>query len=358
MRRIVLWQPVHSPHQFALINALSRHEGQYDVVLVVSREVGEMRAGLNWGTEKYEHVQVHQAPSPAEIDLLVKHHPTESVHIFSGLEADAIGKAALNACIRHGAKVAIMAESPTHQGPTLKGLATRVKYARLAVRYRRFISHLFTIGAATPRFYESVGFKGVRMVPFGYYIDHPRRTPAPREGNTVRLLFVGRASPAKGGELLLNALAQVSGDWHLTLVTQGPERPTWETQVSRLGLSDRVQFTDFEANEQVQQRMANSDLLILPNTGKEGWGAVVNEALLQGTPVLCTTWTGAQDLVRAAPGGGKVVKPQLEDLKLGLQAFVDQGPRTSEMRATTSSWAQETISGAAAADLMVKSLLT
>lgn len=355
---LVFWQKIRSPHQFALLDALSRREDVDSVTLVVSQDIPPTRQSMGWVAPEYERVTVHSKPTAAEIELLAGREPQRTTHVFSGLEADAIGKAALKACIRHQARIAVMAEAPTHQGRTVKGVATRAKYALLALRYRRYISHLFTIGAATPCFYESVGFKGVQMVPFGYYVDHPTRTPAPRTDNAVRLLFVGRASPAKGGELLLNAVAQVSGHWHLTLVTQGPERPAWETQADQLGLRDKVQFTDFESNEQVQQRMANSDLLILPNTGKEGWGAVVNEALLQGTPVLCTTLTGAQDLVRAAHGGGKVVKPQLEDLKIGLQTFVDQGPRASETRTRTSVWAQENLSGAAAAALMVKPLLT
>ena len=42
--------------------------------------------------------------------------------------------------------------------------------------------------------------------------------------------------------------------------------------------------------------MKNSDLLILPSK-LDGWGAVTNESLLAGTPVLCTNTCGSSVLL-------------------------------------------------------------
>ncbi len=44
--------------------------------------------------------------------------------------------------------------------------------------------------------------------------------------------------------------------------------------------------------------MEKADLLLLPNIGIEGWGAVVSESLSVGTPVLCTENTGAAHYIK------------------------------------------------------------
>jgi len=48
--------------------------------------------------------------------------------------------------------------------------------------------------------------------------------------------------------------------------------------------------------------MAGYDLVVLPSR-YDGWGAVVNEALQQGVPVLASDNAGASALVRASGAG-------------------------------------------------------
>lgn len=350
--RFVFWQQTNSPHQFALLDALSRYAGGHTVELVVTQPLPEERVRMGWQEPQYEHVTVHRQPSAALIDLLIRTQLQDSIHIFSGLAADHTGKVALDACIERGARVGLMAEAGNWSGPPLVKLARRAKYRLLGRKYAKHIDFLLPIGSKAPEWYLDAGFDGEKMYSFGYYVDHTTVPTFPvNHDQPVSFLFVARAIPIKGGDLLLKALGQVKGSWKAFLITEGDERSSWEALAQRLGLTDYLTFGNFESNDEIQRRMAHCDALVLPNTGKEGWGVVVNEALLQGAWVICTTETGASTLI--ADDRGSVVEPTCEALTEALQQAVDAGPRSPESRLTTSRWAQENISGAAAARRLV-----
>ena len=48
--------------------------------------------------------------------------------------------------------------------------------------------------------------------------------------------------------------------------------------------------------------MAAADVLVLPSRF-DGWGAVVNEALMVGTPVICSDRCGASDVIENGRNG-------------------------------------------------------
>lgn len=111
--------------------------------------------------------------------------------------------------------------------------------------------------------------------------------PAPR-GAGFRALFVGRLEREKGVEVLLQAWERAAlGDAELVFAGRGPlEVPH--------GLG-------FVPREDLPALYASADVLVLPSvptaTFREPWGLVVNEAMMQGTPVI------ASDAVGAAAGG-------------------------------------------------------
>lgn len=58
-----------------------------------------------------------------------------------------------------------------------------------------------------------------------------------------------------------------------------------------------IEYCGTMENKQVQSFIANCDILVLPSV-YDGWGAVVNEALIQGTPVVCSEDCGASTLLK------------------------------------------------------------
>lgn len=65
----------------------------------------------------------------------------------------------------------------------------------------------------------------------------------PLSSRPQEILTVGRLVAAKGYDLLIDAFASVAdkiADWKLTIVGEGPLRPTLEAQISAHGLSERI----------------------------------------------------------------------------------------------------------------------
>jgi glycosyltransferase involved in cell wall biosynthesis len=84
--------------------------------------------------------------------------------------------------------------------------------------------------------------------------------------------------------------------------------------------------------------MAQADCLVLPSR-HDGWGAVVSEALLVGTPAVCSDACGAAGVARASGVGGVFATGDVEALSSVLRRIVSQGRQTPDQRARLAKWA-------------------
>jgi len=93
--------------------------------------------------------------------------------------------------------------------------------------------------------------------------------------------------------------------------------------------------------------MEKADVTLLPSR-HDGWGAVVNESLMAGTPVICSTACGAAELVRQPWLGTVFHVGRVDDLTKALKDWIEPGPRSPTERERIRSWAT-CISGQAVA---------
>jgi glycosyltransferase involved in cell wall biosynthesis len=118
------------------------------------------------------------------------------------------------------------------------------------------------------------------------------------------VLYVGRLATVKRLDRLLDAFADVRRHQSaatLVLVGEGPERAALEAQASRLGLSSAVIFAGHVEGEELSAWYGCGSILALTSES-ETWGAVVNEALIAGLPVVCTDQAGARVLIDGSNG--------------------------------------------------------
>ena len=113
----------------------------------------------------------------------------------------------------------------------------------------------------------------------------------PAENRELRLLFVGRMTPLKGGSIMLDALAlaapSLGRPLKVTFVGDGPERARWEQKSRRLQAENtnlQIEFSGSLNPESLDQFMLNSDLLVVPSTWPEPFGLVGPEAGCHGLP--------------------------------------------------------------------------
>lgn len=107
------------------------------------------------------------------------------------------------------------------------------------------------------------------------------------------ILYIGRLVPVKGLDLLLDAFAAVPHDGYcLALVGEGSERENLGLQAESLGIASDVLFVGFQSGPGLYRWYDRADFFILPSR-YEPFGAVVNESLILGCPVVASKYIGA-----------------------------------------------------------------
>ncbi len=97
------------------------------------------------------------------------------------------------------------------------------------------------------------------------------------------LLAVGRLVPAKGFDILLEAVNGLK--INLLLIGDGPDMPRLQNQASRLSAETRVCLTGHRVD--AASLMASADAVLI-SSRREGFSYVLSEALLSGCRVLST----------------------------------------------------------------------
>ncbi len=101
-------------------------------------------------------------------------------------------------------------------------------------------------------------------------------------------LFVGRFSPEKGCDLLVQAFNDLcrlrTHDWRLTLVGNG--------NVSGTEQNPRITVKEFMAKHEVCQEMGGAGVFCMPSH-REQWGVAIHEAATSGLPLLLSDACGS-----------------------------------------------------------------
>jgi glycosyltransferase involved in cell wall biosynthesis len=119
----------------------------------------------------------------------------------------------------------------------------------------------------------------------------------------LKAAFVGRLVPYKGADILLDAAAEFlkSGQLKLQIIGDGPERSTLESMADRLGIRHHIQFDGWIPHTEIQNRLRQCDLMILPSIREFG-GAVVVEAMALGVAPIVADYGGPSELVDEKTG--------------------------------------------------------
>jgi glycosyltransferase involved in cell wall biosynthesis len=177
-----------------------------------------------------------------------------------------------------------------------------------------------------------------RVVTFFDAVDLRRFTISPGQrqaarsmfgvpGQTVVIGFVGRMSPGKGHEDLLQAarLLRDRGSNSRFLVvgdaSHGEEEyaHTIRMLACTLEVDDRVTFAGYRAD--IPSLMAAFDILAFPSLA-ESFGVVLIEAMAMGLPVVSTNTDGVVDIVADGVSGIMVPRQDARALADGLERLI------------------------------------
>lgn len=149
--------------------------------------------------------------------------------------------------------------------------------------------------------------------------DHLRFSPEV-DATAVRTQFsIGAGSPIigivavlrswKGHRILFEACARILGDFpdlRLFVVGDGPLREQMPGWADELGIADHVIFAGHR--DDVPACMKAMDVCVLPSLKNEATSQVMPQAMLVGTPVICSSAGGLTEVVQDGVTG-RVVPP-------------------------------------------------
>lgn len=115
--------------------------------------------------------------------------------------------------------------------------------------------------------------------------------------DTSIILYAGRLEKVKGLDLLLNAFSKSNNiDFRLVIVGEGSVKTELKTLSNTLNLKDKVIFAGYYDLAELYAWYEMASFFILPSIF-EPFGAVVNESLVFGCPVVASKYIGALDYI-------------------------------------------------------------
>ena len=335
---IWFWQRIITPHMAALANAVGALG--VDVTYVANEAMSASRASQGWSSPEMPNVQTFIARSSKEVDSAVSAAPADAIHLCQGLRGNGLVGKAQSALRRSGARQWAVMETVDDAG--VRGAVKRAAYRSLLWRWNRHVEGILAIGWETPGWLVARGAPANRVFPFAYFLTEPefdRDMVADRStDSTVRFLFVGQLIGRKRVDQLIKGLAAVGkDDIHLTVIGDGPMRSQWQTLGAQL-LPGRIDWVGKRPMAEIPRWMTEADCLVLPSR-HDGWGAVVSEALMVGTPVICSDACGSASVVKASNVGGIFRRDDMQALTLKLREAVDAGCIAAADRQRVQRWA-------------------
>lgn len=360
--RIVFWQNILSPHQLPYIVHLADDKRVDSVVVIAGEAMTGERREMGWDIGRLpglERCEVLVRPQKDAMERLLAYRPSESWHLFSGIRAFPTVFEALRLSLQYQLKRGLIVERPfTYAYGCADGkplLLHRARFHLCDRRYAPYINKVFAMGHEAANYYRSLS-RHWEVHPFLYCTQDAGFRPVSLAAQGLRFLFVGSLSRRKAPMSLLKAFVRMPEASHamLSFIGDGEEREAMEAFLRQYP-TPRIQLLGTQPIHEIPHLMSEHDVLVLPSI-YDGWGAVVNEALMQGLYVICSDRCGAKDLL--APERGMTSRAgDVADLSDKLRACLSERERIVHTRQERRDWALAHISGEAVSRYMVNCLV-
>ncbi len=336
LKTVWFWQRIVSPHIAGLASALA--ERGCEVVYVAEQPMTKERALQGWTSPDLAPARLELASSDDSVRKLVARAPAHSVHICQGLRANGLVGMAQKAIAARGLRQWVVMETVDDSG--WRGVIKRAEYRRLFANSRPWLEGVLATGARTPDWLVARGVAREKVFPFAYFLPDakPAALTGDREVRSVRFIYVGQFIERKRLDLLISSLGEMVGaDVELTVIGSGPLEKKLQ-DFANAQLPNRVRWLGRMPISAVPGELSRADCLVLPSR-HDGWGAVVSEALIVGTPAICSDACGSAEVVRASGVGGVFRGGNARELTSLLREFVANGRLSETKRVALAKWA-------------------
>lgn len=333
---VVFWQPILSIHQTPLLEEFGRiYPGE--CFLVVDKLIPETRKNAGWKVRAPESMRLISPEDDAS------EVPTDAIHVVSGYVGPQRWiQQRKRVLFDANSDVIVMVEGFSTFGGATKRSARFAKQWLGRMQIRHHLRGVLAIGKRAQRQAKRMGIPEERIYPMLYATEEPTIGDA-RELPEQAAIYVGRRSEKKNAHTLVKATKDLC-----PLVLIGPEDEHFDDGAAA---AEHAHILGTVGNDEIASYLSQAATLVLPSW-HDGWGAVINEALACGTPVVCSAYAGAADLINeGGPFRGVVVEHPDED---ALREAIAQVLHAKADRQAIQAWAQASISPKAVAPYVVQ----
>ena len=340
---IWFWQTIVTPHMVALAAALA--ERGFKVNYVANEILSKERTKIGWKMPELGKVKLLLATNKDAVIRYALNAPEDSIHLCQGLRGNGLVSYAQRVIRKRDLRHWVMMETIDDIGWI--GFVKKVLYRILSLYWRNHLTGVLAIGCKAPEWFVARGMERSLVYPFAYFLKEPKinnllnTSIKKNKKRSFRFIFVGRLINRKKVDLLIKAIAALKlKEIEFWIVGAGDDTEEQHLRsLANLLLPKKVFWLGVLPIKQISNVMLKADCLVLPSL-HDGWGAVVSEALMVGTPVVCSDKCGSSAVVEASGVGSVFSTNNQKALMDSLNNQYEKGLVSSKQRQKIMKWSR------------------
>ena len=281
-------------HQLPLSNALYNDE-EIDYKFIETEKMDEERIRMGWSFDTNEvPYLMRMYDEKAECEKLIM---DSDIVIFGGTDDESIIMPRLlsdKPVIRYSERI--------YKEGQWKFISPRglIKKYKDHIRFKKKKVYMLCAGAYVASDFNLIKAYPGKMFRWGYFpavYDYDEYDLMERKSiDEVKLLWTGRMIDWKHPEYAVEAayyLKKNNVRFHLTMIGDGDRKENVSALINKYGLNENVTLLGFVKPDMVRNCMMDSNIYLFTSDEKEGWGAVLNEAMNSGAAVVASALIGA-----------------------------------------------------------------
>ena len=172
------------------------------------------------------------------------------------------------------------------------------------------------------------GFSEEKLLVNPYGVNLENFSPYPKKDNIFRIIYSGTASIRKGFHYLLQAFYELDLEncelWHMGAINDEM------MQIIEKYKHPNLKLKGPQSQNELNKFYSQGSVFVLPSL-EDGFGLVVPQAIACGLPVICTTNTGANDLITHEKDGFIIPIQNVEEIKKKILFLYNNEDKCKEM---------------------------
>ena len=298
--KVCFWMNTKSNHQNAFFEELYKNE-QIDLQIRYISQPSQNRIDIGWDNSVLESYEFYVYTFEKAINSL--NDFDERIHIVLGNKITYSQKLIdlfisnnlkwIHWSERYGVNLAKKLNYNLTLFHLLKPifLLTKFSYFKLVKNYAL---GCFAQGKLAKNDFKFLGINNEKINDLFYTVSNEKEIIKKDTKRVLTFLYIGTVSKGKGINDLLYACSKLKNitNWKLLVVGSNPRKDYYHNISKNLGLTQNIEYIGVVQNKDIYEYYQKSDVFILPSR-YDGWGAVINEAISVGLPVISSSETGA-----------------------------------------------------------------